>query len=298
MKKLILKRKIINNIKSKNYYKLTQNIIELVNINDGNSENINIFNLIQKAGENASFSKEHIEYLLENEYPIEENIYFLITEIYFLTSYNIFEKFIPTLKNEKLAKKALNHISEYIYFLKYIKLVESNKLLSYDNLMINTSFNYDKDTDLKLIKMYFNFKTELMIITSNINKNLWVWNMIKNYSDDKLIKYLLTDEDILDLIYNSKNMVYYNPYMLNLVSEETQFKFLDKYINLHCSDYNNILDKVEKIDVNDIKWFNYIMDVLNYQTSKVLVKVLEKTNLSTEKKQEILLMRNGKSCKL
>jgi hypothetical protein len=40
------------------------------------------------------------------------------------------------------------------------------------------------------------------------------------------------------------------------------------------------------------------MDVLNCKNSETLVDVLDKTNLSTKEKQEILLLKTRKSCNI
>ena len=112
------------------------------------------------------------------------------------------------------------------------------------------------------------------------------------------IKNYLTDDDIVKIFEDTKhiNNLNFSTVLLDVINDENQFLFLNYFLKKYG--YEEIIDKVKTIDETDTKYYNHIMDVLNCKSSDILVSILDKTNLTINKKQEILLLKTRKSCNI
>ena len=115
------------------------------------------------------------------------------------------------------------------------------------------------------------------------------------YECENIIKHYSSNEDIVDLFKNRNNLPYSSA-IKDAITVDNQYMFLTYFLNNSCYDF--ILSVIDDIDENETKYYNHIMDVLNCKPSNTLVEILDKTNLTTNKKQEILLLKTRKSCKI
>jgi len=251
--------------------------------------------------------------ILKNNYKIYKEInndflhYLINNNISSDDLYKIYYKSYQykTIDNLKIIikSKILNseQIQKIISVIGGVSLIDVSEIITQNkyNLTVNDFkdiyFSYNDETKIEHIEHFFqkykyNTSNKYFRIVNNCYRSTE-----RCYT---LLKHFLTKEDIITLLKNNDKLKFNLNIMLDIIDEENKFLILDTFKNENCVQYSKLLDKVKSLDETDTKWFNYIMDILNCQSSKLLVKVLDMTKLNTDKKQEIILLRNGKSCNL
>ena len=163
---------------------------------------------------------------------------------------------------------------------------------------------FDDDSRQKLLK----YHSPYLVIDdcNNVDfkyMDLILGNIILNkeliyryyYYCKKIIKHYITIDEMLNL-FKSINNLYFSDYILEIINDDNQFIFMSYF--LKHNDYSYILKKINYIDETQTKYYNHIMDVLNCKDSEILVEILDKTKLSIKEKQDILLLKTRKSCKI
>jgi len=214
---------------------------------------------------------------------------------------------------------------ELIMFLDYIDLSTKIQLFLYDNLDISelddrdfstifkqrtysdfvTLYDYvDKDTRLRLLNLdLYDIqikdcdKVDIKYINLILGNDITNLELIyrKYYMCKNIIRHYLSDKDLIYLFENYNNL-YYSNIIADIINKDNQIMFLLYFLTDFS--YENVLGLVKSIDDTDTKYYNHIMDVLNCKSSDTLVSILEKTNLTINKKQEILLLKTRKGCNI
>jgi len=281
-----LKQRIDKYIKLKKYDKAIDNLYQL-NTKYHINYNTNINILISEL---CNYNDDIISTIIENN----------------TINYDNLLKLINVVSSKELVKKIFIKHYRYtynitIYFSTYLKIQELTNIDIYKifkELSFKLLLDFWKDMTNDDVINFFKLVYEIDDINNiSLSTKKEIYSHFCNYNNvEKYILLFMSKEDVFEITKNHcKN--YFNDIIISLIHIDV-YTILNNFKTIHETLYLKLLSKVKIIDETDTKWFGYIMDILNCQTINVLVEVLDKTNLSVEKKQEILLLRNGKSCKI
>lgn len=149
--------------------------------------------------------------------------------------------------------------------------------------------------DIPLISDYFSIMYKKHIDKFDIHELYLLYSHVK-YSVD-ITSYYITEKMFIDMINE-----YFNPgfsdFVLTIVNEDNKYQLMTHYFN-YGTEFNKLLDKTGVIDTDKTEWFSLILDSLNCHSSNTVIKLLEKSKLPKERKEEILLLKAGKkSCNI
>jgi len=106
----------------------------------------------------------------------------------------------------------------------------------------------------------------------------------------------MSEEIVRKILLNGEHVIY-SKMLIDSYQEEHKILYLENAMKWGDDGLIKMLDKVESLNTNNSDEYNFIMDILKCKSSKILVKILDMSDLSVSQKQELMLLKTREGCK-
>jgi len=208
-------------------------------------------------------------------------------------------------------EEVIFNISRFLTIKTYLKFLKRADSASFDEDDFNFLYQAiehcvfvldefeDSETDIKILEDYFKIRfkkdgksekeTEMSLSESSV-----VYNM--THKNTAIVSHFINKNTINAFLAN-KTHFDYSSFLLTIVDGDNYFDFLHMFFSDDFA-FESILNIVPRLHSSQTKVYNLIMDSFACKKSDIIVEMLEKSELNQKQKEEILLLKARKSCRI
>lgn len=259
------KKEILKIIQDKDWKKLNNDNFSNLHLLDVEDTELMIKNLLDDNETTILINHNIMKYYID--YDKESNIEFMKRFLLLLSDdeildfidanvYNMFLIFIVNKHNEEIFNSFISKINMYSY---------------------GWSFIDHKDYT---IPFYLYMKEHLSY------ESFYLWNHFISQLDTEKIKEVYSIEEFTTLL-DMNEIINWNDIILDYVIEDGD---IIKYLSAFKKNINisKIIELIDEFDCDNIINYNLMIQIIKCQESDISVKLLEKTNLTTTEKRDLL----------